>query len=81
MALQYCIQALADMCSFFGARSGALDGFFLFARVLAAVFLLIQLVVVLETVFRLNEVQHPQSTNFDAAAPGFLSARNQFTQL
>jgi Serine incorporator (Serinc) len=43
------------LISFFGVHNGTLDSFFQFARVLAAVFVLLQLVVVLETVFRLNE--------------------------
>ena len=42
--------------SFFAASSSAMEGFFQFARLLAAVFILLQLVVMLETVFRLNEV-------------------------
>ena len=48
--------------SFYAVEVGALYGFFQFARVLAAVFLLLQLVVVLETVFRLNEVSTTSRT-------------------
>lgn len=43
--------------SIFAVRNGSLDAYFQIARALAAVFLLLQLLVVLEKMFRFNEVR------------------------
>ena len=43
--------------SIFAVRNGSLDVYFQVARPLAAVFLLLQLLVVLEKMFRFNEVR------------------------
>lgn len=56
LPLKLLVWFLLCIISFFAATPMAMEGFFQFARVLAAVFILLQLVVILETVFRLNEV-------------------------